>query len=94
MPRRPIASVVTDFGDVLALLKQRGIVPKTPPAAMLGTARSIHNFTYSLILWRFRLQGLPEHSRVFIEEIASDALQVLPQVLMGYSKTAKLLIRG
>jgi putative alpha-1,2-mannosidase len=29
-----------------------------------------------------------------VEEIASDALQVLPQVLMGYSKTAKLLIRG
>jgi hypothetical protein len=47
-----------------------------------------------LILWRFRLKGLPGHGRAFIEEIASDALQILPQVLMGYGKTAKLLIRG
>jgi hypothetical protein len=31
---------------------------------------------------------------VFVEEIASDALQILPQVLMGYGKTAKLLTRG
>jgi hypothetical protein len=31
---------------------------------------------------------------VFIEEIASDALQILPQTLMGYNKTTKLLIRG
>jgi hypothetical protein len=31
---------------------------------------------------------------LFIEEIASDALQILPQVLMGYGKTTKLLTRG
>ena len=34
------------------------------------------------------------HGKVFIEEIASDALQILPQALMGYGKTAKLLTRG
>jgi len=94
MVRRPIASVTADFHDVITLLRQRGLVPRTPPSPLIATARSIHEFTYSLILWRFRLQGLAEHSRVFIEEIASDALQILPQVLAGYSKTAKLLIRG
>jgi hypothetical protein len=47
-----------------------------------------------LILWRFRLKGLPTHGRPFIEEIASDALQILPQVLLGYGKTVKLLTRG
>ena len=61
---------------------------------MVRIARTIHGNTYSLILWRFRLRGLPEHAKVFIEEIASDALQILPQIMMGYSKTAKLLIRG
>jgi hypothetical protein len=35
-----------------------------------------------------------ESGRVFIEELASDALQILPQALMGYNKTAKLLNRG
>jgi hypothetical protein len=38
--------------------------------------------------------GLPQCGKVFLEEIASDALQILLQILMGYSKTAKLLTRG
>jgi hypothetical protein len=61
---------------------------------MLENAKRIHRATFSLILWRFRLKAIPPHGKVFIEEIASDALQILPQVLMGYGKTAKLLIRG
>jgi hypothetical protein len=94
MARRPIVSVANDFSNVIALLKERRIAPANPPAVTIVTARKIHGYTYSLILWHFRLRGLPDHGRVFIEEIASDALQILPQVLMGYSKTAKLLIRG
>lgn len=94
MPPRPITSVNADFIDVVRLLHHRGLIPKTPPAPMVATARAIHGLTYSLILWKFQLHGLTEHGKVFIEEIASDALQILPQVLAGYSKTAKLLIRG
>ncbi|QOZ66617.1 hypothetical protein [Bradyrhizobium arachidis] len=87
MAKRPINVIV-------AYLKQKQIVSHSPSATMLLNARHIHELTYSLILWRFRLKGLPVHSNVFIEEIASDALQILPQIMMGYSKTAKLLIRG
>jgi hypothetical protein len=94
MATRPIVSVANDFSNVVTLLKRRGILSPNPAAATIGTARKIHGYTYSLILWRFRLRGLPDHGRVFIEEIASDALQILPQVLLGYSKTAKLLVRG
>jgi hypothetical protein len=57
-------------------------------------AKRIHRAVHSLILWRFRLRDLQPHGRVFIEEIASDALQILPQTLMGYRKPAKLLTRG
>jgi hypothetical protein len=32
--------------------------------------------------------------KVFIQELASDALQILPQALMGYSKSTKLLNRS
>jgi hypothetical protein len=94
MAKRSVPTIASDFSHVLPFLKNRGIVPASPPAPMLEIARKIHQATFSLILWRFRLKGLPQHGRAFIEEIASDALQVLPQVLMGYGKTAKLLTRG
>src|SRR6516162_9617083 len=94
MTNRPIKAIVNDFSDVIVFFKECGILSDAPSQEILAIARAIHENTYSLILWRFRLRNLPEHARVFIEEIASDALQILPQVLMGYSKTAKLLIRG
>ncbi len=94
MAKRPIIAVAGDFASVLALLQERGVAPANPSVEFVRIAKGIHEYTYSLILWRFRLQGLPEHSKVFVEEIASDALQFLPQVIMGYSKPAKVLIRG
>src|SRR5437868_8745607 len=94
MAKPAIQSVADDFSLVIEFLKARGIVPANPTASLVSNARRVHHATYSLILWRFRLKNLPEHGKVFVEEIASDALQVLPQVLMGYGKTAKLLIRG
>jgi len=94
MVRRPIPVVINDFNEVLSFLSERRVVTNSPSAEMIINAKQIHSLTYSLILWRFRLRRLPEHSKVFVEEIASDAIQILPQVLMGYGKTAKLLIRG
>lgn len=94
MSKRPIPAVAADYAMVVALLKERGIIKPQPTSDVLVNAKRIHGFTYSFILWKFRLRNLPEHSKVFIEEIASDALQILPQVLMGYIKTSKLLTRG
>jgi hypothetical protein len=93
MAKKSIAAVSNDFDEVVALLKDRKILPSAPSQDMLRIAKAIHANTYSLILWRFRLPKLSDHAQIFVEEIASDALQVLPQVLMGYSKTSKLLIR-
>lgn len=94
MARRPIPSLDTDFANALVFLRERGIVPDSPGGNLIENSKRIHRATYSLILWRFRLCGLPDHGQAFIEEIASDALQILPQALMGYRKTAKLLTRG
>lgn len=94
MAQRAIPSVAGDFNTVISFLNGRGIVPELPPGQMLQIAKRIHRATYSLILWRFRLRNLPPHGAAFIEEIASDALQILPQTLMGYGKTTKLLTRG
>lgn len=94
MARRPVPAVAEDFSKLVPWLKERGIMGDHPSQSMSEVAKRIHRATYSLILWRFRLKRLPDHAMAFIEEIASDALQVLPQVLMGYAKTGKLLTRG
>jgi hypothetical protein len=94
MARRASPALNNDFAEVWEFLKARHIVPSDAPAEMVFNARAIHRATYSLILWRFRLRSLQPHGQVFIEEIASDALQILPQVMMGYGKTTKLLVRG
>lgn len=94
MAKPAIPSVAADFGQVLSFLQSNGLVSATPSVSVVTNAKRIHRATYSLILWRFRLHSLPVHGSAFIEEIASDALQLLPQVLMGYGKTAKLLSRG
>jgi hypothetical protein len=94
MAKRPVKSVADDFTGVVEFLTARGIIPQNPPQHQLYLAKRIHRATYALILWRFRLRKLREHGAVFIEEIASDALQLLPQALMGYGKTTKLLTRG
>lgn len=83
-----------DFAEVRSYLVERRILSDSASDAQILSARLIHKYTYSLILWRFRLEGIPDGGRVFLDELASDAIQVLPQVLAGYNKTAGLLIRG
>jgi hypothetical protein len=94
MAKGTILSVESDFAGVLSFLKSRGIIPDLPPSRMVGFSRRLHRATYGLILWKFRLTRIPEHGSVFVEEIASDALQIMPQALMGYGKTTRLLVRG
>jgi hypothetical protein len=94
MARSAAPSLLADLADVTAFFRDRRLIPVKSPQDQIDTVRKIHASTYSLILWRFRLQGLSGHAKPFIEEIASDALQILPQVLSGYRKTVKLLIRG
>ncbi len=94
MATRASQSVAEDFTAVRSFLEARGVLRSPPVGNMLENAKKIHAATYSLILWRFRLSRLPDHSKAFIEEIASDALQILPQVLMGFAKPSKLLTRG
>ena len=94
MSKAPIAVVARDFEGVLSFLQERGLVSEQADPKLVAAAKRMHFATYSLILWRFRLSKLPDHSRVFLEEIASDALQLLPQALAGYAKTSDLLIRG
>jgi hypothetical protein len=95
MASRPtVLSVAQDFQEVMSFLASERIISAGLTPSLIASARRLHQATYSLMLWRFRLKRLDDSGRVFIQELASDALQVLPQALMGYNKTTKLLNRG
>jgi hypothetical protein len=83
-----------DHAQVVAYLGTLQVLPSAASAVCLDLAKSVHRATHSLILWRFRLVALPAHSQVFVEEIASDALQLLPQFTLGFAKPFELLTRG
>jgi hypothetical protein len=94
MARARHTQIEKDFVEVFQFLSERLALSAKVPLTLQSTAKRIHQYTYSLITWKFRLGKMPTRGRVYIEEIASDALQILPQVLAGYSKTPKLLMRG
>ena len=63
----------------------------------LLTVSPEEDFIPILMVWfsgNFILRETCAHGQVFIDELASDALQILPQVLSGYNKSSKLLTRG
>lgn len=86
--------LANDFAEVRCFLIEKRILEPTASDGVVKYARVIHKYTYSLILWRHKLENISEHGRVFLDELASDAIQVLPQALSGYNKTAGLLMRG
>lgn len=94
MAKSAVPSLTDDLKYVTAFFTERRVIPPAPSREMEDNIRRIHSATFSLILWRFRLKKLLPHAKPFIEEIASDALQILPQVLLGFRKTVKLLTRG
>jgi hypothetical protein len=94
MARHAALSLTDDLRKVTAFFQDLDLIPSPPSGTIVEVVRRIHASTYSLILWCFRMRGLTPHAKPFIEEIASDALQILPQVLQGYGKTVKLLVRG
>ncbi len=89
-----IRQIQSDFLDVLDFFTSKGIITSDPEPSIVPTAKRIHRLTYSLIWWRFRFSRGPQNQKVFLHELASDALQVLPQALMGYQKTTMFLVRG
>ena len=89
-----IQSVEKDLSEVTIFLERLKTLGSPIPVEKKSLMRKIHYSTYSLILWKFRLKNLPLHGKPFIEEVASDALQLLPQLLLGYKKTVRLLGRS
>lgn len=94
MSRRKLYIVEDDFLRVVSFLKSKCVIPDNPDPIVLSSLRQLHALMFSLVFWRFRLKRIPSHSRVFLHEIGSDAIQILPQAMMGFTKPTCLLIRG
>lgn len=77
----------------MAHLGAAPVLPRPLSPSMVALARQVHIATYPLVLWRYRLDP-PSHAQPFLNEIASDALQVLPQMLLGYTRATKIFLRG
>jgi hypothetical protein len=86
-------SKIADFDAVMVHLGAAPVLPRPLSPDMVELARRVHDATYSLVLWRYRLDP-PSHAQPFLDEIASDALQILPQMLLGYTRATKIFIRG
>lgn len=83
-----------DLAEILTYLSETPLIPNPVTRDIALIAKKIHDATYSLVLWRYCLSKIPKQSKPFVEEIVSDALQILPQVLLGYTRPTKLLLRG
>lgn len=89
-----IHPVKKDFDEVISYINSKKIIEESQLKKQIGSIKVMHKSMYSLILWRFLLKKLPQHAKYFLDEIASDSLQILPQALMGYRKPVDLMIRG
>lgn len=92
---KKVGQIQDDFNNVMDYFLKKGVLNTKTRKQFNSEAKTIHRLTYSLMWWRFQLSKPKLKNRyIFLWEISSDALQILPQSLMGYSKTTKLLIRG
>ncbi len=83
-----------DFNDLLDFLATNKLVKATFIKEQKALVRKTHQYVYSLMWWKFQINPKEYHKKVFLHEMASDSIQIIPQSLMGYFKTSSLLIRG
>ena len=95
MPKSPsyLAQVNEDLAETLAMLQVRTIAPVAMTAPILKTLLSMHHAVYSLCIWSHFVK-VEEHGQLYLREIASDAIQIEPHVLSGFSRTSMLLARS
>ncbi len=82
-----------DYKQVLAFLEKRNLIAVDIPDQLNSGLRKMHRYIYSLCIWSHFL-NLPEHGQVYINELASDAIQILPHAAIGFKKSSRLLARG
>lgn len=86
-------SVEQDFKQVLLFLEKRRFLPSVIPSQLTAGLRRIHFCIYSVSIWSHFLK-LPTHGQVYLNELASDAMQILPHAAIGFKKSSRLLTRG
>lgn len=88
-----LAQVEEDLSETLAMLQKRSMAPAVIPVPIRKKFLAMHHAIYSLCIWSHFIKG-EEHGRFYLIQIASDAIQIEPHVLCGFSRTAMLLARS
>lgn len=93
MTRPRTSPQAADLDRLNAFLQQMGVTAADVDRDVTNSIRSMHNCAYAIALWNNNLKGPPSHKRVFLSEMRSDSIQVIPLGLMGYVRPATLLLR-
>lgn len=85
-------SLNKDFQDVLSHIKRDLNLVSSFTSEEMDIFKRIHSRTYAILLTQKKLKE-NRHGCIFIDEILSDAIQILPLLLRGYNKVATYLLR-
>lgn len=85
-------SLNSDFQDVLSHIKRDSNLVFSFTDEEMDIFRRIHSRTYAILLTHKKLKK-SRHGCIFLDEILSDAIQILPLLLRGYNKVATYLLR-
>ncbi|MCC6697546.1 MAG: hypothetical protein IT365_18095 [Candidatus Hydrogenedentes bacterium] len=86
--------VEQDFQDAINYLRGRGQLPAVFGNDWRACLKHTHRLCYSLMWWRFQIRSSQPYQRVFLNEIAADMVQILPQSMLGFDKTVYSLLRS
>lgn len=88
-----LTQVDEDLSETLAMLQVRTMAPPVLPVIIRKKLLVMHHAVYSLCIWSHFVK-VEQHGQFYLNEIASDAIQIEPHVLCGFYRTSMLLARS
>lgn len=88
----PIDSCKDDFRELYKYFTETQNIHIPFDAENIDTVKKIHEKTYAYLILKSKL-NVRNHANIFLSEIQSDYLQLIPLLLKGYDKLVMILLR-
>ncbi|OFY68765.1 MAG: hypothetical protein A3G23_02945 [Bacteroidetes bacterium RIFCSPLOWO2_12_FULL_37_12] len=88
----PIDSCKDDFKEVHKYFSETQNIFIPFEAENIGSIKKIHETTYAYLILKSKL-NIKNNANIFLSEIQSDYLQLMPLLLKGYEKLVMILLR-
>lgn len=88
----PLISCKEDFREIVAFFKKTHNILNPFEKGNVGSIKKIHETSYGFLVLKSKLK-VKNHANIFLSEIQSDYLQLMPLILKGYEKLAMILLR-